>query len=232
MAHVSFSVGSGDGDIAFENDNAAGSRLERVWTMGTALLERPAPSGAADTNRELTARRDLAFPRDGVCGQARPRERRVRVLLKRLVYHGWRKTPQWGQRLAVRLLEPRITLGACAIVQDPEGRVLLAHHTYRKRGWGLPGGFVGRQEQAVSALERELREELDVAARIGPVLYAETNLPSHHLTLYFRARIMETPRPDMVEIDGFRFAPLDEVAALLGQEAMPWLNCLRQRRAS
>jgi len=57
-------------------------------------------------------------------------------------------------------------------------------------------------------------------------------LPSHHLTLYYRATILWMPRPDQIEIDGFRYAQPDEVAGLLGREASPWLLRLRARRAS
>lgn len=157
--------------------------------------------------------RDRALPRRALCA----------------VYR--RLPPSWQQR-AIRLGAAKVTYGACAVIQDSRGRVLLAHHTYRRRAWGLPGGLVGRREQPFETIERELREELGLHADVGPLLYAETSLPAGHLTLYYRATISGMPRTDGVEIDGFQYATAEEAAALLGPDARPWLDCLRTRRAS
>lgn len=157
---------------------------------------------------------------------------RVKAALRRQCYERWRRLPEWMQHLALRLGAAKVTYGACAVIQDSRGHVLLAHHTYRQRAWGLPGGLIGRDEQPFEAVERELREELGVRAMVGPVFYAETYLPTGHMTLYYRATIAGTPRADGVEIDGFRYASPDEAAALLGPEAHAWLARLYTRRAS
>lgn len=155
---------------------------------------------------------------------------------KRLLHRGllalWRVMPHWLRPLALRLGTARVSVGVCALVQDARGRLLLTHHTYREQPWGLPGGFIGRREQPGAALARELREELGVAAIIGPLVYAETWLPGQHMTLYYAATLRGVPTPDDVEVDGFRFATLDEARALFGSGAEPWLAALRERRAS
>lgn len=160
-----------------------------------------------------------------------------RELARRIFYATWRLLPGWAQALAFRLGASKVSMGAVAVIVDLRGRILLAHHTYRQRLWGLPGGLVGRREQPVEAVGRELREELGVAAAVGPLLYAETCLPGRHLTLYYLATIDGLPREDGVEIDAFRSATPDEALALLGEEAAPWLACLQsmthpQMRAS
>ena len=156
--------------------------------------------------------------------------------LKRRLRRGllalWRVMPHWLRPLALRLGTARVSVGVCALVQDARGRLLLTHHTYREQPWGLPGGFIGRREQPGVALARELREELSVAAVIGPLVYAETWLPGQHMTLYYTTALRGVPPPDGVEVDGFRFAALDEARALLGPGAEPWLAALRARRAS
>ena len=159
-----------------------------------------------------------------------------RAALKRLLNRGllalWRAMPDGLRPLALRLGTARVSVGVCALVQDARGRLLLTHHTYREQPWGLPGGFIGRREQPGVALARELREELSVAAVIGPLVYAETWLPGQHMTLYYTTALRGVPPPDGVEVDGFRFAALDEARALLGPGAEPWLAALRARRAS
>ena len=156
--------------------------------------------------------------------------------LKRRLRRGllalWRVMPHWLRPLALRLGTVRVSVGVCALVQDARGRLLLTHHTYREQPWGLPGGFIGRREQPGVALARELREELSVAAVIGPLVYAETWLPGQHMTLYYTTALRGVPPPDGVEVDGFRLAALDEARALLGPGAEPWLAALRARRAS
>jgi 8-oxo-dGTP pyrophosphatase MutT (NUDIX family) len=142
---------------------------------------------------------------------------------RRLLYRLWPRVPLRVQRLVRRLVARPVTLGACAVIQDAGGRVLLAHHTYRRRAWGLPGGLVGPDEQPMDALARELCEEAGVPAAIGPLLCAEADTAGRHLTLYYRATLAGQPRPDGVEIDAYRYATLDEAPELLGTPTPPWL---------
>ena len=168
----------------------------------------------------------------------RPEQRAhtLRLLLRRLGHSGlvglWRILPGWLRRLALRVGMARVSVGVCALAQDGRGRLLVVRHTYRRQPWGLPGGFIGRDEQPTAALAREIREELGIAATIGPLVYAETWLPGQHLTLYYTASLRDTPVADGVELDGFRYVTLDEARALLGPAAEPWLAALSARRAS
>lgn len=114
----------------------------------------------------------------------------------------------------MRVAVPRVSLGAAAVIHDTAGRVLLAHHTYRRQPWDLPGGFVRRGEQPAASLQRELREELGVPTMVGPLLAATT--AGAHLTLYYRVALNGVPRPDDVEIDGYRYVAVADIPALLG----------------
>jgi 8-oxo-dGTP pyrophosphatase MutT (NUDIX family) len=151
-------------------------------------------------------------------------------LVRRLAYRVWPLLPSLGRRLVFRLTARRTTLGACAVIGDSRGRVLVAHHTYRRRAWGLPGGLVGKHEQPHAALERELGEELGTAARVGSLLHVETE--GGHLTLYYRATIVGVPRPDGVEIDQFRYVSPAELITLTGRPAPQWLIHVGERQAS
>ncbi len=174
---------------------------------------------AQDTNPSIYPQQRAAAPR-----ATRPDRREV---AHRAFLRLWRALPLRWQRLAVRIAAPKVTMGACAIILDGRGRVLLAHHTYRKRPWGLPGGLVGYNEQPSDGLARELREELGVQAQVGPVLSAETNAATHQLTLYFRATLLGAPHEDGIEIDGFHYAAPEEISSLLGEEASICLRCMQ-----
>lgn len=136
------------------------------------------------------------------------------------------------QGLAVRIAAPKVTLGVCAVIEDAWGQVLLAHHTYRRQAWGLPGGLVRGDEQPTEALARELREELDVTAVVGPLLSAETYTPGRHMTLYYRVTLVGMPVLDGVEVNGLRYATADEAAELMGMPALPWMVRTPARMAS
>jgi 8-oxo-dGTP pyrophosphatase MutT (NUDIX family) len=143
---------------------------------------------------------------------------------KRIFYRIWGRLPPRIQSMCIWIGSPKVTLGACAVIRDAQGHVLLAHHTYRRRAWGLPGGLAGSDEQPHEALARELREELGVHSMIGPLLHADISETNGHLTLYYAATISGTPRHDGVEIDGYRYVAPDEAAALLGADNAPWLE--------
>lgn len=192
------------------------------------IQHRPIHCGGVTTEAGRAASRTVKAPRTGRDGVSA----RGKTMGRQLLYRLWRLAPSRLQRLTVRVAAPKVSLGACAVIRDAEGRVLVAHHTYRRRAWGLPGGFIDHAEQPAAALARELREELDAPATVGPLLYAEADPTGRHLTLYYQAHIDAAPRPDGVEIDLYRYVAPDEAARLLGPTARPWLSASAGRTAA
>ncbi|NLH50017.1 MAG: NUDIX hydrolase [Myxococcales bacterium] len=92
----------------------------------------------------------------------------------------WKFLARWPrlQTVLLSLLNPRFLIGAVAVIFDDRGRLVLFHHTYRRRyHWSFPGGWIRRYEEPEEALRREIREEaaldLEVLAPLaslaGPV---------------------------------------------------------------
>ncbi|MFN0148455.1 MAG: NUDIX domain-containing protein [Dehalococcoidia bacterium] len=67
------------------------------------------------------------------------------------------------QRLYWRIARP-VTFGVRAIVERPNGHVLLVRHTYPDDRWYLPGGGIEAGEDPERALTRELFEEAGIDA--------------------------------------------------------------------
>lgn len=70
------------------------------------------------------------------------------------------------------------TLGARAIIINPDNQVLLVKHTYQPH-WYIPGGGVKKGESTKAALLRELKEEVGVTCLEEPMLFGIY----HHLHL-------------------------------------------------
>lgn len=95
------------------------------------------------------------------------------------------RIPPALHRLALRIAQPlrlrwwklaRVTTHGCRVVaQNADGHILLIRHTYHDSAtWMMPGGGIGRGEDALAAAAREVREEagcrLAGAVRFGEVV--------------------------------------------------------------
>jgi 8-oxo-dGTP diphosphatase len=79
-----------------------------------------------------------------------------------------------------RLGQAKFSAGVVGVVFDERGRVLLVEHVFHPYApWGLPGGWVDRHENPAYTVQRELREELDLAVDIGPILKVEIDYGNH-----------------------------------------------------
>ncbi|MGI8554037.1 MAG: NUDIX hydrolase [Dehalococcoidia bacterium] len=102
--------------------------------------------------------------------------RRFRLLLLLTI----RYTPlpwDWKWRL-IWLASNKVVLSTCALIRNPEGKILVLRSQYSGR-WQFPGGAVKRREMAAVALRRECREELGLElneARLTNVLPVEGGL--------------------------------------------------------
>jgi len=92
------------------------------------------------------------------------------------------------------------TIVVTAAVIERDGRLLV---TRRQQGvhlegcWEFPGGKCDPGEPLVACLLRELREELDVDARVGDEVFTVTHAyPERRVELHFFAcELMGEPRP-------------------------------------
>ena len=77
-------------------------------------------------------------------------------------------------------LQARYSVGVAAVVFDDSGRILLVEHSYHPRfPWGLPGGWLGDDEDPAAAVIRELKEELQLEVDVIRVIHISKTVRNH-----------------------------------------------------
>lgn len=99
--------------------------------------------------------------------------------------------------------------GCSVIVTNMEGSILMLRHSYGSGAWSLPGGGIGRRENAEDAARREVREELGIElgelTAIGVI--EEVISGSPHTAHVFSAIALFHPKPDRREVIEAHFFP-------------------------
>lgn len=76
----------------------------------------------------------------------------------------------------IRLSRPKYTMGAVGVIFNTNRQVLLVEHVFHpKTPWGLPGGWVNRQENPADTVVRELYEELSIRVTVGRIIALSTD---------------------------------------------------------
>ena len=105
--------------------------------------------------------------------------------------------------------------GAYLVTRRPEGSHLAGQ-------WEFPGGKVHRAETHVEALRRELHEELDIVATVGPLVHEVTHAyPEQVVALYFYACAIEGEPTPMIGQE-VRWVPRHEDLAGIVASALAW----------
>ena len=88
----------------------------------------------------------------------------------------------------VRLAVPRQRVGVALVVVNGMGEILMLRHVFHPHvPWGLPGGWLHRNEDPAAGALRELREETGLQAVMGPVVYVNYDPRPPHIGLAFLA---------------------------------------------
>ena len=109
-----------------------------------------------------------------------------RVFVRRLA--GFLRRNPWviaSARGAWRLTRPKFSVGVVGVVFNDDNQVLMVEHVFHPYiPWGLPGGWVERNEHPAVGVCRELQEELSLTVTAGPIIAADL-IGSAHLDLAY-----------------------------------------------
>ena len=95
-----------------------------------------------------------------------------------------------------------------AVVYNAEGKVLATQCAPHKHngGWEFPGGKIEPGEAPQAAVERELREELNVQVRVGELLHTvEWDYPAFHLRMHCYACSIQSGALQLKEHTAYRW---------------------------
>jgi ADP-ribose pyrophosphatase YjhB (NUDIX family) len=99
------------------------------------------------------------------------------------------------------------TVGVFASVFDSSGRILLVRHGYGSRQWSTPGGGVEPGESPITALLREVAEEIACEIRISHLIGVYAKPYRDDLVLSFHATLISgVPQACVPEISDLVFS--------------------------
>ncbi|HJS52782.1 MAG TPA: NUDIX domain-containing protein [Pyrinomonadaceae bacterium] len=133
-------------------------------------------------------------------------------MLKKALSRIWKLlSPRMRARL-VRSTQTSFTVSVAAVITNEEGKVLLLDHVLRPAsGWGYPGGFLGKGEQAQDAIRREILEETGIELRDLKLSNIHTSGNGTHLEILFTARPVGEPEVRSHEITELGWFGADEL---------------------
>ena len=114
--------------------------------------------------------------------------------MKRLLMKAWKHLPIpfFARRWFTYLSNARMPAAVNGVITNAAGEVLLLKHTYRKVPWGIPSGWLKREDPA-EGLIREAREETGFAIavdRIAEVWHEKNVYGVHAVGILFVGRLV------------------------------------------
>ena len=137
-----------------------------------------------------------------------------------LFFAAFKRLPRGARLFLVRRATPSFHVGSICVVERADGHLLLVRQSYRRGGWGFPGGLLRRREDPADAVRREVSEELgiDVDLQGPPVVVVDA--AARRVDLIFIARLADGSAepegsPHSPEITDARWFPPDGLPSLL-----------------
>ena len=117
---------------------------------------------------------------------------------------------RWAMRTVVPIIVPRQRVGVAVVHINTDEEVFMLRHVFHTNyEWGLPGGWLKRDEPPDKGALRELREETGLTAVLGPVVTVQHSRTPPHIGIVFLGQINQGTLQLSHEIVEARWCPLD-----------------------
>jgi 8-oxo-dGTP diphosphatase len=118
----------------------------------------------------------------------------------------------WG----IMTVVARHRVGIGVVLFNQHRQVLLLRHVFHPEiPWGIPGGWLNRDEDPAEGALRELREETGLTAVLGPILLMKREKYPSHLGMAYLAYQAEGSLQLSGEIIEAKWTDLDDLPTLL-----------------
>jgi 8-oxo-dGTP diphosphatase len=109
----------------------------------------------------------------------------------RVLLAGYKRLPQAARSLLIRLGTPSFHVGSICVVERADGHLLLVRQSYRRDGWGFPGGLMRRREDPADAARREVMEELGIDVELVGLPVVVIDSPMRRIDVVYNARLAD-----------------------------------------
>jgi 8-oxo-dGTP diphosphatase len=114
--------------------------------------------------------------------------------------------------LGIHFIVPRQRIGVALVAVDESERVFMLHHVFHPYApWGLPGGWLKRNESPADGALRELKEETGLTAELGPPVLIGHDTRPRHIGIAYLAKIQSGSMSLSVEILDAKWFPFDDL---------------------
>lgn len=137
---------------------------------------------------------------------------------------------RWLMGMAVRLTVPRQRVGVALVALNEAHEVLMLRHVFHPYfEWGLPGGWLKKNEAPEAGVLRELKEETGLTAvLVGPAVAVSHSLQPPHIGVAYVGRVLTEKMQLNHEIIEARWFPLDGLPAPLSPHTQQAVHAAAQ----
>lgn len=110
-----------------------------------------------------------------------------------------------------RFTQPKYSIGVVGVVINDNHEVLLVEHVFHpKLPWGLPGGWIGFNEEPAATAKREIKEELGLIVDVETLLLSNKT-QYHHLDFAYLCKPKSAITDLSYELLGYAWFSRDEL---------------------
>ena len=120
----------------------------------------------------------------------------------------------------------RFLVAVLGIIFNNENKILLLKHTYRKKPWGIPSGWIG-YENPEKGLIREIYEETNFKVEIEKLIYTEyVKILPHRINIFYIGRYVSGEFISNEEISEYGFFDIDNLPEEVSNDLEMVLNLI------